>query len=63
VRAIALWSLGPGRRNRHYQKYDIRLTARDGEQHATPGEVKAGLERIKWMPCANGGPGCCGDSS
>ena len=25
---------------------------------ATPEEVKAGLERIKWMPCTNGGPGC-----
>jgi branched-chain amino acid transport system substrate-binding protein len=25
---------------------------------ATPQEVKAGLEKIKWMPCANGGPGC-----
>ncbi len=25
---------------------------------ATPEEVKAGLEQIKWMPCANGGPGC-----
>ncbi len=24
---------------------------------ATPKEVKAGLERIKWMPCTNGGPG------
>jgi branched-chain amino acid transport system substrate-binding protein len=25
---------------------------------ATPEEVKAGLEKIKWMPCTNGGPGC-----
>jgi len=25
---------------------------------ATPKEVKAGLEMIKWMPCTNGGPGC-----
>ncbi len=25
---------------------------------AIPSEVKAGLEQIKWMPCANGGPGC-----
>lgn len=25
---------------------------------AVPAEVKAGLEQIKWMPCANGGPGC-----
>src|ERR1700758_1801445 len=25
---------------------------------ATPEEVKAGLEQIKWMPCTNGGPGC-----
>lgn len=25
---------------------------------ATPEEVKLGLERIKWMPCTNGGPGC-----
>ena len=25
---------------------------------ATPEEVKVGLEQIKWMPCANGGPGC-----
>jgi ABC-type branched-subunit amino acid transport system substrate-binding protein len=23
---------------------------------ALPAEVKAGLERIKWMPCTNGGP-------
>jgi len=25
---------------------------------ATPEQVKAGLEKIKWMPCTNGGPGC-----
>jgi ABC-type branched-subunit amino acid transport system substrate-binding protein len=25
---------------------------------ATPEEVKIGLEKVKWMPCANGGPGC-----
>jgi ABC-type branched-subunit amino acid transport system substrate-binding protein len=25
---------------------------------ATPEEVKIGLEKIKWMPCTNGGPGC-----
>jgi branched-chain amino acid transport system substrate-binding protein len=25
---------------------------------AIPEEVKLGLEQIKWMPCANGGPGC-----
>ena len=25
---------------------------------ATPEEVKTGLEKIKWMPCTNGGPGC-----
>ena len=25
---------------------------------ATPEEVKAGLERIRWMPATNGGPGC-----
>lgn len=25
---------------------------------AVPAEVKSGLEQIKWMPCANGGPGC-----
>ncbi|HUN37040.1 MAG TPA: ABC transporter substrate-binding protein [Trebonia sp.] len=25
---------------------------------ATPEEVKLGLEQVKWMPCANGGPGC-----
>lgn len=25
---------------------------------ATPKEVKLGLEKIKWMPCTNGGPGC-----
>jgi len=24
---------------------------------ATPREVKDGLEKIKWMPCTNGGPG------
>ena len=24
---------------------------------AIPKEVKLGLEKIKWMPCANGGPG------
>jgi hypothetical protein len=23
---------------------------------AIPAEVKSGLERIKWMPCTNGGP-------
>ena len=28
---------------------------------ATPEEVKAGLEQIKWMPCANGGPGLLPD--
>lgn len=25
---------------------------------ATPEEVRTGLEKIKWMPCTNGGPGC-----
>ncbi|MEO3783731.1 ABC transporter substrate-binding protein [Actinocorallia sp. B10E7] len=29
-----------------------------GARIATPKEVKLGLEKIKWMPCTNGGPGC-----
>jgi branched-chain amino acid transport system substrate-binding protein len=41
--------------------YDTARAALHGIANAriaAPGEVKAGLERIKWMPCANGGPGC-----
>jgi branched-chain amino acid transport system substrate-binding protein len=41
--------------------YDTARAALGGIANAriaTPEEVKAGLERIKWMPCTNGGPGC-----
>jgi ABC-type branched-subunit amino acid transport system substrate-binding protein len=41
--------------------YDTARAALHGIANAriaTPEEVKAGLERIKWMPCTNGGPGC-----
>ncbi len=41
--------------------YDTARAAMLGIANASipvPEEVKAGLERIKWMPCTNGGPGC-----
>jgi len=41
--------------------YDTARAAMLGIANAsipTPHEVKLGLERIKWMPCTNGGPGC-----
>jgi branched-chain amino acid transport system substrate-binding protein len=40
--------------------YDTARAAIQGIANAripTPREVKAGLERIRWMPCTNGGPG------
>lgn len=40
--------------------YDTARAAVHGIANAiipTPEEVKSGLERIKWMPCTNGGPG------
>jgi ABC-type branched-subunit amino acid transport system substrate-binding protein len=41
--------------------YDMARAAMLGISNAlipVPEEVKNGLEQIKWMPCANGGPGC-----
>lgn len=41
--------------------YDTARAAMLGIGNAsipTPREVKEGLERVKWMPCTNGGPGC-----
>ena len=41
--------------------YDTARAAIHGIANALipiPSEVKAGLEKIKWMPCTNGGPGC-----
>lgn len=41
--------------------YDTARAAMLGIANASipvPSEVKVGLEQIKWMPCANGGPGC-----
>lgn len=41
--------------------YDTARAAMLGIGNASipvPSEVKIGLEQIKWMPCANGGPGC-----
>src|SRR5438874_11565167 len=40
--------------------YDTARAALHGIANAliaTPREVKDGLEKIKWMPCTNGGPG------
>jgi ABC-type branched-subunit amino acid transport system substrate-binding protein len=40
--------------------YDTARAAIHGIANATiaiPSEVKLGLEKIKWMPCTNGGPG------
>lgn len=53
-----------GRRSRNVcvaLGYDMARAAMLGIGNAlipVPAEVKAGLEQIKWMPCANGGPGC-----
>lgn len=53
-----------GRRSRNVVvalSYDSARAAIHGIANAriaTPPEVKAGLEQIKWMPCTNGGPGC-----
>jgi hypothetical protein len=41
--------------------YDSARAAIHGIANATiaiPKEVKNGLEKIKWMPTTNGGPGC-----